>query len=185
VQHVIETTLYHASQLFLLPVLLLVIALALYAFYALGAFVQQARQRRSRNPKGFDLLATWRADRSLSPTALETLAFKRLEALRIATRIAPMLGLVATMIPMGPALKSLADGKLEAVSANLTVAFSAVILALIAASITYFAVNVRRRWYAEELLLIEKERLTPANQTDMNRTDLPGAVHALAQEAAE
>jgi biopolymer transport protein ExbB/TolQ len=185
VQYVIETTLYHASQLFLLPVLLLVIALALYAFYALGAFVQQTRQRRKGDAKGFDLLTTWRADRSLSPAALETLAFKRLEALRIATRIAPMLGLVATMIPMGPALKSLADGKLEAVSANLTVAFSAVILALIAASITYFAVNVRRRWYAEELLLIEKERLTPANQTDMNRTDLPGAVHALAQEAAE
>lgn len=179
-QYLIETALYHASQLFLLPVLLLVIALALYAFSALGAFVQQGWQRRRGRRQGFDLLETWRTDRSLGPTALETIAFKRLEGSRIATRIAPMLGLVATMIPMGPALKSLADGRLEAVSANLTVAFSAVILALIAASITYLTVNVRRRWYAEELLMIEKERRGPANAADM-----PDAVHGLAQEAAE
>ena len=48
-----------------------------------------------------------------------------------------------------------ADGNLAEVSNNLTVAFSAVILALIAASITYWVVNVRRRWLAEELLEIE------------------------------
>jgi biopolymer transport protein ExbB/TolQ len=65
-----------------------------------------------------------------------------------------MLGLVATMIPMGPALKGLSDGNLARVSDNLTVAFSAVILALIAASITFWVANVRRRWLAEEMLLI-------------------------------
>jgi biopolymer transport protein ExbB/TolQ len=37
------------------------------------------------------------------------------------------------------------------------VAFSAVILALIAAALTYWVVNVRRRWYAADLLAIEKE----------------------------
>ena len=37
-------------------------------------------------------------------------------------------------------------------------AFSAVILALIAASITYWVVNVRRRWLAEEMLEIEALR---------------------------
>ncbi|MFZ2162700.1 MAG: MotA/TolQ/ExbB proton channel family protein, partial [Sideroxyarcus sp.] len=65
---------------------------------------------------------------------------------------------VATMIPMGPALKSLSDGNLAKVSDNLTIAFSAVILALIAASITYWVVNVRRRWLAEEMLEIEALR---------------------------
>ena len=81
-------------------------------------------------------------------------AHKLLELPRVATRVAPMLGLVATMIPMGPALKSLADGNLGDVSHNLTVAFSAVILALIAASLTYWIVSVRRRWLAEELALL-------------------------------
>lgn len=70
-----------------------------------------------------------------------------------------MLGLVATMIPMGPALKSLSGGDLAQASDNLTVAFSAVILSLIAASLTYWVVNVRRRWYAEEIVQIETLRL--------------------------
>ena len=34
--------------------------------------------------------------------------------------VAPMLGLVATMIPMGPALKALGDGQLTDVSRSLT-----------------------------------------------------------------
>lgn len=86
---------------------------------------------------------------------LEALAVKRLEVSRLVSRVAPMLGLMATMIPMGPALKGLADGQLQEVSANLMVAFSAVIIALIAASLTYWTVNVRRRWYATELAEVE------------------------------
>lgn len=175
----IETILYQASQLFMLPVLLAVIALFLYGFYALGAFLWQARQRWADEGAGFDLLATWSEDRRLTATELETLAFKRLEAPRIVTRVAPMLGLVATMIPMGPALTALADGQLAEVSANLTVAFSAVILALLAASLTYLVINVRRRWYAEELLEIEHRR---NGRVDIIRAnDVPIAVHALAQ----
>lgn len=89
---------------------------------------------------------------------------KRLEFARIATRVAPMLGLVATMIPMGPALKALADGQLADVSRSLMMAFSAVILALIAAALSYVVVNVRRRWYAVELVQIEMGRLPLAAQ---------------------
>jgi biopolymer transport protein ExbB/TolQ len=81
-----------------------------------------------------------------------------MEGPRIASRVTPMLGLVATMIPMGPALRSLSDGNLAAVSQNLTVAFSAVILALIAASITFWVVNIQRRWLAEEIVEIGKLR---------------------------
>ena len=157
-QTIIETFLYQASQLFMLPVLLAVVILFLYALYALGEFLWQAKQRRTGAPEGYELVAAWRQTRRLTIVELETFAFKRLEGLRIATRVSPMLGLVATMIPMGPALKGLADGQLVEVSANLTVAFSAVILALIAASLTYLVVNVRRRWYAEEILEIERRR---------------------------
>lgn len=153
--NIIETTLYGISQLFLIPVLLAVIAVFLYAFYALGGFFWQALQRRRNDPHGFELLAASRSDPSLTVIDLEALAVKRLEASRLVSRVAPMLGLVATMIPMGPALKGLADGQLQEVSANLMVAFSAVIIALIAASLTYWTVNVRRRWYATELAEVE------------------------------
>ncbi len=156
--HLIETSLYGVSQLFLIPVLLAVIAVFLYAFYALGAFLWQVLQRRRGNARGFELLATSKGDPSLTVIDLEALAVKRLEVSRLVSRVAPMLGLVATMIPMGPALKGLADGQLQEVSANLMVAFSAVIIALIAASLTYWTVNVRRRWYATELAEVEHGR---------------------------
>ena len=45
-----------------------------------------------------------------------------------------------------------------AVGENLVVAFSAVILALVAASITFFILTVRRRWLLQELRAVERAR---------------------------
>lgn len=161
-QFLIESALYNASQIFMLPILLTVIVLFVYAFYAVGIFLMQSKQRKQGQAAAFDLLYSWQNNRQMSQFELETQAFKRLEAPRIVTRVTPMLGLVATMIPMGPALKSLSSGNMALAGDNLTVAFSAVILSLIAASLTYWVVNVRRRWYAEELVQIEYQRLNNA-----------------------
>ncbi len=145
------------SQLFLVPVLLAIAVLFLYAFFALGAFAWQWQQRRRRNPAAFELIEARRRVPDLSLAELEAEAATRLETVRIVTRVTPMLGLVATMIPLGPALKALGDGQLTDVSRSLMVAFSAVILALLASALTYWIANVRRRWYAVELLQIERE----------------------------
>ena len=155
----IEGLMYAASQLFLIPVLLAIGVLFLHAFHALGAFLWQARQRRVGLAAGFEWSEARRQDPGLRIVDLEALALARLEFARIATRVAPMLGLAATMIPMGPALKALGDGELGDVSRSLMVAFSAVILALIAAALGYWVVSVRRRWYASDLLTLEKSEM--------------------------
>lgn len=72
-----------------------------------------------------------------------------------------MLGLVATMIPMGPALLALTRSDAQGVGENMVVAFSSVILALAAASLTYLVLTVRRRWLLQELRMFE--RLQEAN----------------------
>lgn len=151
----IESLMYQLGQLFLFPVLAAIALLFTYAFFALGAFAWQAVQRRNGVAGAFELLALRRRQPAIGIAELEAMALKRLEFIRIATRVTPMLGLVATMIPMGPALRALGDGQLADVANNLTVAFSAVILALLAAAITYAVAHVRRRWYADELLQIE------------------------------
>ena len=156
--HLLDQAMYGLSQLFLVPVLLAIALLFAYAFVSLGAFAWQARQRRSRRAAGFELLQVAQAQPGLSRDALESVALRRLELVRVATRVAPMLGLVATMIPMGPALKALADGQIADVSRQLMVAFSAVILALITSAITYAVAQVRRRWYASDLLHIDEQR---------------------------
>ncbi|MFD1156122.1 MULTISPECIES: MotA/TolQ/ExbB proton channel family protein [Undibacterium] len=156
----LELLMYQIGQLFLFPVLVLVAAMFAYSFYALGSFILQAlqRRRRSQHLAGFPLLQHVRKNAETTSDELDLLAHKLLEPARIASRIAPMLGLIGTMIPMGPALKSLTDGNLAKVSGNLTVAFSVVIIALIAASITYWIANVQRRWLAEEIVEIQKEK---------------------------
>lgn len=155
----LENSMYTLAQLFLLPTLLLIAALFLYAFWVLGEFATLALRRRQG--AGRPLVAAWRAagPAGLSEDELDLHAHKLLEGPRIASRVTPLLGLVATMIPMGPALKGLSDGNLAQVSSNLTVAFSAVILALIAAAITFWVAHVRRRWLAEEILQITSGRV--------------------------
>jgi biopolymer transport protein ExbB/TolQ len=156
----IEIFMYQVGQLFLLPVLALVALLFVYALYVLGAFIVQALQRRNPDQLGgFPLIRYVEKRPEATEDELDLFAHTLLEPERLASRIAPMLGLVGTMIPMGPALKSLSDGNLAQVSGSLTVAFSAVILALIAASITYWVANVRRRWLAEELVTLQKRKV--------------------------
>ncbi len=155
-QETVEMLMYQIGQIFLMPTLLLISVLFVYSFYELGQFLVAHWQRR--NDKARPLLEWWHQNPDADDDQLDVKAHKLLETGRIATRVAPMLGLVATMIPMGPALKSLSDGNLAQVSQSLMVAFSAVILALIAASITFWIVNVRKRWLAEELLEIQELR---------------------------
>ena len=147
----IELAMYSASQLFLTPVLILIGLLFVHAFYALGAFIWQAWQRHNGQAGGFELAAALARNPQMTLTELEALATKRMEFARIATRIAPMLGLVATMIPMGPALVAVAAGNTQGMAQNLVVAFAAVIVALLAAAITFVVQTLRKRWLMEEL----------------------------------
>ena len=160
--HVLESLMYQVGQVFLIPTLVAISVLFLYALYALGAFAMAYSQRRgqaidgaSHRQRSFELLRWAHANPDASQDDLDVAAHKLLEVPRIVTRVTPMLGLVATMIPMGPALKGLSDGNLASVSENLAIAFSAVILALIAAAITYWIVSVKRRWLAEELAWLQ------------------------------
>lgn len=154
----IDQLMYQLSQYFLIPVLIAITLLFIYAFIALGGFLWQGWQRQRGMEAAFELLALARHQPRLSLPEIEASALKRLEPIRIATRVTPMLGLVATMIPLGPALRDLGNGRLGDVAHSLTLAFSAVILALLAAAITYAIAHIRRRWYADELLQLELQQ---------------------------
>lgn len=173
----LEALMYEVSGLLLTPVLLVITLLFFYAFFVFGCFVAQYLQRkqnghhyrqairsilgdapmmRPRPVKGYRLFSHYQdncdqSNGARTVTDLEIFAIKQLEKQRIVTRIAPMLGLVATMIPMGPALKALADGNIQGISENLIVAFAAVIFGLVTASITFWTASVKKHWFAVEL----------------------------------
>lgn len=74
-----------------------------------------------------------------------------LERLKILTRTAPMLGLMGTLIPLGPALMGLSAGNVEALASNLVIAFSTTVLGLFAGGIAYAIMLTKRRWYVQDL----------------------------------
>lgn len=156
----LENFMFEISNLFLTPVLILIVLLFVYSFFQMGIFFVEAYYRRkyaSTMLKGYPIYNYHKKNNIVDTDSLELFAFKKIENISIVTRVAPMLGLVATMIPMGPALKSLSDGNIQGISENLMIAFAAVILALITASITYWITTKRKRWYAEEITIITGE----------------------------
>jgi len=76
---------------------------------------------------------------------------RELDSLKILTRVAPMLGLMGTLIPLGPALMGLSAGNIEALASNLVVAFSTTVLGLLVGGIAYGVLLVKRRWYLQDL----------------------------------
>lgn len=155
----IESWMYTIGQLFLIPTLLAIALLFFYSLFAFGQFAMAHVQRKQQRPNAssaYPLLRWASRHPGASPDERDLAAHRLLEVPRVATRVTPMLGLVATMIPMGPALKSISSGDIAAVADNLAVAFSAVILALIASALTYWIVSVRRRWLAEEIVWLQQ-----------------------------
>ena len=80
----------------------------------------------------------------------ELLIGKELERLKILTRTAPMLGLMGTLIPLGPALMGLSAGNIQALASNLVVAFSTTVLGLLVGGIAYAVMLIRRHWYYQD-----------------------------------
>ena len=151
-----EAALYDVAKLFLFPVLVLIVAALAYSLFVLGAFLVEAWQRWRGNYRS--RLAAFAGDTNAASDDLELWIMRRLEWLRIVSRSAPMLGLVATMIPMGPALLALTNNDAKALGGNLVVVFSAVILGLVAAAISFFVLTIRRRWLLQELRSVERAR---------------------------
>lgn len=156
----LDSTMFTLSQLFLVPTLGVILGMFIYSFVALGGFVSEFLMRTLNAKKiekkaGYPILALYAKDKTISIEQLELYALKRLQMLKNVSRIAPMMGLIATLIPLGPALKSLTDGNIEAMSEGLMIAFSGVTLGLIAASITYWISNTKKLWYVDELESIE------------------------------
>lgn len=76
---------------------------------------------------------------------------KRLEHTKITNTIGPILGLMGTLIPLGPALIGLSAGDLGTLAQNLMVAFATTVVGLFAAGISYVLMQIRRRWYWEDM----------------------------------
>ena len=81
----------------------------------------------------------------------EAMAAKSLEKTDIVTRLGPTLGLMGTLIPMGPGLAALGSGDINTLANAIIIAFDTTVVGLAAGGIAYVISKVRRRWYEEYL----------------------------------
>lgn len=91
------------------------------------------------------------------PAQVQRVARHRLERADLLARIPPMLGLMATIIPLGPGLAALGQGNPGELASAVTVAFDATVLGLVAGIGGLVVGKLRRRWYEEILETLEGE----------------------------
>ncbi|MDR0445460.1 MAG: MotA/TolQ/ExbB proton channel family protein [Oscillospiraceae bacterium] len=72
-------------------------------------------------------------------------------------RLGPMMGLLGTLIPLGPGIIALGRGDTFTLSQSLLTAFDTTIAGLISAAVAFVISAVRRRWYAAHLASLESE----------------------------
>ncbi len=85
----------------------------------------------------------------------------------IITRIGPTLGLMGTLIPMGPGLAALGAGDINTLANSLTVAFNTTIVGIGSGALCYFIGKVRSGWY--DRYLSDLDALMDAVLDYMNR----------------
>ena len=85
----------------------------------------------------------------------ELKAAKRIEKTDIVTRLGPTLGLMGTLIPMGPGLAALGAGDIQGLADAIIIAFDTTVVGLAAGGVAYVISKVRRRWYEEQISNLE------------------------------
>ncbi len=84
-------------------------------------------------------------------TEFELYADKDMAWARYLAKLGPMLGLMGTLIPMGPALVGLSTGDIGSMAYNMQVAFATTVVGIVSAAIGYFIEQVKQRWYLHDL----------------------------------
>ncbi|MEM7791741.1 MAG: MotA/TolQ/ExbB proton channel family protein [Verrucomicrobiota bacterium] len=85
----------------------------------------------------------------------ELSAEKQLEKPKTLMRVGPMLGLMGTLIPMGPALVGLAVGDIATMAMNMQVAFSTTVIGVFLGGTGFIIYSVRKRWFTDDFYKLQ------------------------------
>lgn len=130
----------------LVPVIVALLAVVAFSLWELGQAVAERGMTVRR------LVATGRAD------LLGQRGQRSIDRADLLARIGPMLGLMGTLIPLGPGLAALANGQLDVLAQAVTVAFNTTVLGLLVGILGFLLGRVRRRWYDAAIVELESRR---------------------------
>lgn len=85
----------------------------------------------------------------------EIAADKDLAISKTLTKLGPILGLMGTLIPMGPALAGLASGNIASMAYNMQIAFATTVVGLVTGAVGFLTQQVKQRWYLQDMTNLE------------------------------
>lgn len=109
-----------------------------------GSYVRKIIEERGNDSRVELLLAEYEMD-----------ADRNIATSKVLTKMGPILGLMGTLIPMGPALVGLASGDIASMAYNMQVAFATTVVGLVVSAIGFLTQQVKERWSMQGLTALE------------------------------
>ena len=97
----------------------------------------------------------------------ETKLIKSTNKTDILVRLGPILGLLGTLIPLGPGLAALGSGDITTLAESLTIAFDTTVTGLAVGGMGYLISKFKKQWYETDL--IEVETLAEVELESLNK----------------
>lgn len=110
----------------------------------LASYAKQIMDARGNEAKTELLLSEYELDAS-----------KEISTSKILTKMGPILGLMGTLIPMGPALVGLANGDIASMAYNMQVAFATTVVGLTVSAIGFITQQAKERWSVKDITVLE------------------------------
>ena len=126
------------------PVIIALFGLLIFSIWEIGLTVGESMNKNLISLKAEDIIKK---------------AKKRIATADFIARIGPMLGLMGTLIPLGPGLAALSAGEFETLSKAVITAFDTTVLGLIIGGIGFTLGKYRKQLYEKLLNRLEKSKL--------------------------
>lgn len=85
----------------------------------------------------------------------ETKLIKKTNKTDILVKVGPILGLLGTLIPLGPGLAALGNGDIMTLAQSLTIAFDTTVTGLSIGAVSYIISKYKKQWYESDLIDVE------------------------------
>jgi biopolymer transport protein ExbB/TolQ len=95
------------------------------------------------------------AHRSRHISEFEIQADKMIGKSKVLVKFGPILGLMGTLIPMGPALVGLSTGDIDSMAYNMQVAFATTVLGLFTGAAGFLLTQIQQRWNTIDLINLD------------------------------
>ncbi|MFP4027826.1 MAG: MotA/TolQ/ExbB proton channel family protein [Candidatus Brocadiia bacterium] len=169
----LETYLYVISSSLFYPVVIGLVALTFWIVFCFGSFLRNYSEKRRgessalkqyrkdledelqrHREEGAEHLDA-RLERLLQESELKLV--KQLDRVRFAVRAGPAVGLMGTLIPMGVALSSMAQGNMPKMAQSMVTAFTTTVVGLACGVAAYLMSLVQEKWVREDMREMEYE----------------------------